>query len=56
MQWLRIGAAVAESLPCLTLVLVPLQFLATRRNWPLAARIPYHWQRIACALLGIRVR
>ena len=55
MHWLRIGAAVAI-LALLTLVLAPLQLLATRRNWPLAARIPYHWQRIACALLGVRVK
>ena len=30
--------------------------MAIRRNWPLAAKLPWYWQRIACAIVGIRVR
>src|SRR5262249_146545 len=26
------------------------------RNWPIAARLPWYWQRLACAIAGIRVR
>ena len=54
MQLLRVGVTVLV-LGVLTMVLMPVQWLATRRNWPLANRLPYHWQRIACRLIGIRV-
>ncbi len=42
-------------LALVTLTLMPLQAIATRRNWPLARRLPWYWQRIACRLTGIRV-
>jgi 1-acyl-sn-glycerol-3-phosphate acyltransferase len=50
----RAGFAVVV-LAVLTIVLMPLQILATRRHWPLAARLPHVWQKIAARLLGIRV-
>jgi 1-acyl-sn-glycerol-3-phosphate acyltransferase len=50
----RAGFAVVV-LAVLTIVLMPLQILATRRHWPLAARLPHIWQKIAARLLGIRV-
>lgn len=43
-------------LTILTFVLMPLQVLATRLHWPIAASIPHFWQRIAARLIGIRVR
>jgi 1-acyl-sn-glycerol-3-phosphate acyltransferase len=39
-----------------TFVLMPVQSLAIRRKWPIAAKLPWYWQRIACAIVGIRVR
>ncbi len=38
-----------------TAVLMPVQYVATRRNWPLAATLPHRWQRIARWLIGLRV-
>jgi 1-acyl-sn-glycerol-3-phosphate acyltransferase len=55
MSRIRLGAIIAI-LALLTIVLMPLQSAAIRRNWPMAARIPHLWQRIAARLLGIRVR
>jgi 1-acyl-sn-glycerol-3-phosphate acyltransferase len=51
----RAGVAIAV-LAVLTLVLAPVQILATRRQWRLAARLPRFWQRTAARLLGVRVR
>lgn len=52
---LRLGVTVTV-LAGLTVALMPLQKIAIRRNWPLAARLPYVWQRVARRLLGLRVR
>src|ERR1700674_2656253 len=52
---LRVAATVVV-LAAVTLVLMPLQSLAIRRNWPVGARLPWYWQRIACRMAGIRVR
>lgn len=52
---LRVTATVVV-LAAVTLVLMPFQSLAIRRNWPVAARLPWYWQRIACRMAGIRVR
>jgi 1-acyl-sn-glycerol-3-phosphate acyltransferase len=52
---LRVAATVVV-LTVVTLVLMPIQSLAIRRNWPVAARLPWYWQRIACRMAGIRVR
>lgn len=46
---------VALVLGILTLVLMPVQMLATRFNWRLAAWLPYYWQRVARWLVGLRV-
>nr|WP_252193117.1 lysophospholipid acyltransferase family protein [Rhizobium sp. CSW-27] len=39
-----------------TLVLLPFQLLALRYDWPLRRRLPRWWHRIACYVLGIRIR
>lgn len=39
-----------------TLALLPLQLLATLFSWPLAARIPMWWQRVAAFCLGLKVK
>ena len=38
-----------------TLAMYPVQMLAIARKWPLAARLPWYWQRLACFLAGVRV-
>ncbi|KQT83938.1 1-acyl-sn-glycerol-3-phosphate acyltransferase [Aurantimonas sp. Leaf443] len=48
-------ALVAAVLVAMTLLLMPLQLLATRRGWPLAARLPRLWHRVACRVAGLRV-
>lgn len=55
MGFVRAGLAIAV-LAILTIVLMPLQILATRRHWKLAARLPHVWQKVAARLLGVRVR
>jgi 1-acyl-sn-glycerol-3-phosphate acyltransferase len=55
MRLFRVGATVVV-LAIVTFALMPLQWLAIARNWPLAARLPRLWQRIACRVAGIRVR
>lgn len=40
----------------MTLILMPLQHVAIRRNWPVARRLPHLWHRIAVRLCGLRVR
>src|SRR5262245_55981745 len=54
MRSLRVGVTVLV-LGVLTFALMPVQWLAIRRGWAIANRLPYHWQRIACRLIGIRV-
>ncbi|MEO8668701.1 MAG: 1-acyl-sn-glycerol-3-phosphate acyltransferase [Bauldia sp.] len=55
MGFVRAGLAIAI-LAILTIVLMPLQILATRWHWKLASRLPHVWQRVAARLLGVRVR
>jgi 1-acyl-sn-glycerol-3-phosphate acyltransferase len=38
-----------------TIVMYPVQWLAIWRNWPLAARLPWYWQRLACFMAGVTV-
>jgi len=38
-----------------TIVLVPVQLVAIGRGWPIAATLPYTWQRLAWRLIGMRV-
>lgn len=52
---LRVAALIAV-MAVYTVVLMPFQSMAIRRNWPIAAKLPWYWQRIACAIVGIRVR
>ena len=52
---LRLVALVVV-LTVFTVVLMPLQSAAIRLKWPIAARLPWYWQRIACRIVGIRVR
>lgn len=54
MAWLRV-VSTAIVLTLLTLLLFPLQWLATARDWPLARRLPLLWHRIACPLAGLKV-
>ncbi|MBT9372108.1 lysophospholipid acyltransferase family protein [Rhizobium sp. CSW-27] len=53
--WIRIGLIFAI-LTVVTLVLLPFQLLALRYDWPLRRRLPRWWHRIACYVLGIRIR
>lgn len=53
--WIRIGLIFAI-LTVVTLVLLPFQLLALRYDWPLRRRLPRWWHRIACSVLGIRIR
>lgn len=53
--WIRIGLIFAI-LTVVTLVLLPFQLLALRYDWPLRRRLPRWWHRIACFVLGIRIR
>lgn len=55
MASLRLGAILVV-LALTTLLLLPLQCLAMRFGWPLAARIPMAWQRVAAFCLGLEVR
>jgi 1-acyl-sn-glycerol-3-phosphate acyltransferase len=52
---IRLAGTVA-GLAVLTAAMAPVQILATRRNWPIAARIPWFWQRVARRFAGFRVR
>ncbi|HZP20844.1 MAG TPA: lysophospholipid acyltransferase family protein [Bauldia sp.] len=38
-----------------TIAIWPLQSIAIRRRWPVAARLPWYWQRLACFMAGVRV-
>jgi 1-acyl-sn-glycerol-3-phosphate acyltransferase len=39
----------------MTILLMPLQAVAVKRGWRLAAMLPYYWQRIAHRLIGMRL-
>ena len=39
-----------------TLVLLPVQLLALRYDWRVRRTLPRYWHRVACYLLGIRIR
>lgn len=52
----RIGAiSAAIGLIVVTMVVLPVQILADRFNWPLARRLPVWWHRFALVRLGFRV-
>ncbi len=55
MGYVRLAMAVFV-MAILTFVLMPVQYLAIRNHWRLAARLPHIWQTIAARLLGVRVR
>jgi len=39
----------------ISLALIPVQWLAVRREWPLRRRIPTFYHRIVCGILGIHI-
>jgi lyso-ornithine lipid O-acyltransferase len=49
-------AAILIVITLITLVLAPLQIAALYFGWPIRHRLPRSWHRIACRLIGIRVR
>jgi 1-acyl-sn-glycerol-3-phosphate acyltransferase len=49
------GALRLVALSLVTLPLIPVQALAVRLRWPLAATLPVFWHRLALATLGVRV-
>lgn len=52
----RLGAiSAAIGLIAVTLIMLPIQIVADRFNWPLARRLPVWWHRLALARLGFRV-
>lgn len=53
--WLRIALGVFVLL-AVTLLLLPLQLLGLRFNWKIRRVLPRFWHRVACRVLGIRVR
>ena len=46
---------VVPALMLFTLVLIPIQWLAVRFNWPLRRSLPVFYHRVMCRLIGIRV-
>jgi 1-acyl-sn-glycerol-3-phosphate acyltransferase len=46
---------VVPALALFTLVLIPVQWLAVRFNWPLRRRLPVFYHRTICRMLGFRV-
>jgi 1-acyl-sn-glycerol-3-phosphate acyltransferase len=52
---LRIAFVIAVLGP-VTLVLLPVQWLAVKRGWRLAGTLPVAWQHFACRMLRIRVK
>ncbi len=48
-------AIIAILISLLTLVLLPVQLLALRFDWPVRRRIPRFWHRAACWLMGTRI-
>jgi 1-acyl-sn-glycerol-3-phosphate acyltransferase len=53
--WLRIAIG-AIVLLAVTLLLLPFQLLGLRFNWKIRRFLPRLWHRVACRVLGIRVR
>lgn len=53
--WLRIGI-VLFLLVLVTLVLLPVQLLGLKFDWPVRRKLPRWWHLCACRLLGIRIR
>jgi 1-acyl-sn-glycerol-3-phosphate acyltransferase len=52
---LRIAFVLAVIVP-VTLVLLPVQWLAVRRGWGLAGSLPLAWQRFVCRVLRLHVK
>ena len=48
--------AVAPAIVLLTLVLMPVQWIAVTLNLPLQRSLPVFYHRIICKLIGLRVR
>lgn len=48
-------AFVVIVLAVVTFAMMPLQLVAMRRNWRIAERIPWYWQRAARKVTGLRV-
>ena len=46
---------VVPAIAFLTIVLIPVQWLAVRFDWPLKRSLPVFYHRIACRLIGVRV-
>jgi len=47
---------VASAIAALTLVLMPVQYLAVWLNLPLQRMVPVFYHRLVCALIGVRIR
>lgn len=47
---------VATAIALLTIVLLPVQYLAVMLNVPLQRALPVFYHRIVCALIGVRIR
>lgn len=54
-MWTLRVATIVLVLGVLTVALMPLQWLATRRKWALAAQLPYYWQKLATRMVGVRI-
>ncbi|MFY8101352.1 MAG: lysophospholipid acyltransferase family protein, partial [Allorhizobium sp.] len=54
MNWLRVGIFFVVLL-LVSGLMIPLQLLARRFDWPLRRRLPRFWHRMALWFLGIRV-
>ncbi|WP_408014685.1 lysophospholipid acyltransferase family protein [Rhizobium rhizophilum] len=54
MNWLRVGIFLVVLL-VVSGLLIPVQLLALRFDWPLRRRLPRQWHRMALWFLGIRV-
>lgn len=53
-NWVRVGLSLIVLLVVSGLI-IPLQLLALRFDWPLRRSMPRHWHRLALWFLGIRV-
>jgi 1-acyl-sn-glycerol-3-phosphate acyltransferase len=53
-NWLRVGLFLVVLL-VVSGLLIPVQLLALRLDWPLRRRLPRYWHRLALWFLGIRV-
>jgi 1-acyl-sn-glycerol-3-phosphate acyltransferase len=54
-MWTVRVVGIVVVLGVVTLVLMPVQWLATRRKWALAGQLPHYWQKLAVRMVGIRI-